>query len=103
MRKEPPFSTSSNLDDILLEIGTKGLSISFCSSQDWKAQLKLPPPDTRYQTEVLFNNNVSFCHLSDGSTHSCKVLAHDVIFFHVLSIIAFDFPAHHTQISVLED
>lgn len=23
------------------------------SAEDWKASLKLPPPDTRYQTEVL--------------------------------------------------
>ncbi|AQK53937.1 Putative DEAD-box ATP-dependent RNA helicase family protein [Zea mays] len=25
------------------------------SSQDWKAQLKLPPPDTRYRTEVSYD------------------------------------------------
>lgn len=31
------------------------------SSQDWKAKLKIPPADTRYQTEVGFFNQIFTC------------------------------------------
>jgi hypothetical protein len=31
-----------------------------CSSQDWKAQLKLPAADTRFKTEVCETESKSF-------------------------------------------
>ncbi|AQK73048.1 hypothetical protein Zm00014a_021219 [Zea mays] len=45
------------------------------SSQDWKAQLKLPPPDTRYRTEVCYGISTP---LSVANLECCKFSFHPI-------------------------
>ncbi|KAL2478783.1 Uncharacterized protein Fot_47797 [Forsythia ovata] len=55
------------------------------SSQDWKAQLKLPPSDTRYRTEGDFQSSVAaaagpctkFCHMACLATIEANAGSHE--------------------------
>lgn len=67
-------------------------NVIFSSSQDWKAQLNIPAPDTRFRTEVSTNDIMEFHSQQDSARgaewhQSADVRCTDVLFCNVFGAL----------------